>query len=174
MTIPRKSRKYRESRKPRSKRVTLLSNPDKYRASMNLRHAAALALVGWYLMVPPTREALVSSCSRDPGILALLVALVRIESDSDRIKRCDREGIVLVPDAAFSRWLQSGEFETLADCRAEQQKPVTEKEKALADSVSGLTAGSGVSKEDLIHSPETGLTLSRCLASDDPRLKGNQ
>ena len=25
--------------------------------SMNLRHAAALALVGWYLMIPPTRGA---------------------------------------------------------------------------------------------------------------------
>ena len=81
--------------------------------SMNLRHTAALALIGWYLIAPPTQEALDSSCSIPRGIVYNLI--VSRESDSDRIERCDREGIMLVPDATYSQWFQEGEFETLAD-----------------------------------------------------------
>jgi hypothetical protein len=137
---------------------------------VNLRHAAALAIVGWYLMVPPTQEALDSSCSNSSSVFDSVIAFLSRESDDARIKRCDREGIVLVTDAALSRWFQEGEFETLAACRAEQQKPLTEREKAAAAFTSGFTHGSGVSKEDLIRSQEQGLTLSKCVASDDPRL----
>ena len=81
-----------------------------------------------------------------------MIAFLSRESDDARIKRCDREGIMLVTEAALSRWFQEGEFETLAACRAEQQKPLTEKEKAAAAFASGFTSGSGVSKDDLIRS----------------------
>jgi hypothetical protein len=139
--------------------------------SMTLRHAAALVLVGWYLMVPPTQEMLDSSCSNHRGILDSLIATITRESDNDRLKRCDGEATMLVPDAPFSRWVQGGEFETLAECRADQTKPLTEKDTGWAKFAGELTASSGVSKEDLIRTQKQALTFSKCLASDDPRLK---
>jgi hypothetical protein len=138
---------------------------------MRPRHAAALALVGWYLMMPPTQEHLDSSCSNHMGILDSLIYSLKMEGDSDRIKRCDREAILLVSDAPFSQWYQADEFETLAECRAEQQQPPTEQEKARMKSLSGLTAGSRVSEDDLIRTQQQALTFSKCLASDDPRLR---
>jgi hypothetical protein len=66
---------------------------------MTLRHAAALVLVGWYLMVPPTQEMLDPSCSNHPGILDSLITTITRESFNDRFKRCEREATMLVPDA---------------------------------------------------------------------------
>jgi hypothetical protein len=65
------------------------------------------------------------------------------------------------------------EFETLAACKAEQQKPLTEPEKAGVNFAAGLMGAAGVSKNDLTRSQEQSLTLSKCIASDDPRLKGD-
>jgi hypothetical protein len=138
---------------------------------MNPRHAAALALIGWYLMMPPTQEMLDSSCSNHRSILDSLIATITMESENDWLKRCEREATMLVSDVPFSRWLQGGEFETLAECRADQNKPLTEKDTEWAKFAGGLTASSGVSKEDLIRTQEQALTLSKCIASDDPRLK---
>jgi len=140
---------------------------------MTLRHAVSFALVGWYLMLPPSQEALDASCSNHMGILDSLIYSLKMESDSDRIKRCDREAIQLVLDAPFSQWYQTDEFETLAECRAQQQQPPTEQEKSRMKSLSGLTAGSGISEDDLIRFLKQDIMLSKCLASDDPRLRGN-
>src|ERR1039458_3172917 len=100
---------------------------------MNLRHAAALTLIGWYLMVPPTQEALDSSCSGHPtsSVSAFLLSLLSRETEEQHLNRCDHEGLLSIPEAPLSKWSQGGEFETLAECRIEQQKPFTEKEKAL-------------------------------------------
>jgi len=140
---------------------------------MNLRHAAALTLIGWYLMVPPTQEALDSSCSGNPtfSVSGFLLSLFGRETEEQHLNRCDHEGVLFVPEASLSKWNQGGEFETLAECRTEQQKPFTEQEKALAGFTSSFTAKSGISKEDLIRSGEQGIALSKCIASDDPRLK---
>jgi hypothetical protein len=121
---------------------------------MTLRHAAALALVGWYLMVPPTQEALDSNCGLGDtwtafrvykDILSLVAPNAAERADRANIQQCDREGIMIAADAPLARWSQGGEFETLAACEAEQRKPLTEQEKAGADFVSGFTRGSGVS-----------------------------
>jgi hypothetical protein len=149
---------------------------------MNARHAAALALVGWYLMLPPTQEALDSNCGLGDtwtafrvykDILSLVAPNAAERAETANIEQCDREGIVIANDAPLSRWNQGGEFETLAACEAERQKPLTEKEKAVANFVSGFTRGSGVSKDDLIRSQETAVNIAKCIASDDPRLKGD-
>jgi hypothetical protein len=114
---------------------------------MTPRHAAALALVGWYLMMPPTREALDSNCA--PGnawtafrvykdILSMVAPAAADRADAAKVKQCDREGIVIADDAPLSRWNQGGEFETLAACKAEQQKPLTEQEKAVVNFAAGL------------------------------------
>jgi hypothetical protein len=146
---------------------------------MKPRHAAALALVGWYLMLPPTKEALDSDCGRGDtwtafrvykDILSMVAPASADRADSANVKQCDREGIIIADDAPLARWNQGGEFETLTACEAEQQKPITEHERLGLNFVSGLMGAAGVSKEDLIRSQKRALALSKCIASDDPRL----
>jgi hypothetical protein len=148
---------------------------------MKPRHAAALALVGWYLMVPPTQEALDSNCAGNAwtafrvykDFLSMVAPAAADRADAANVKQCDREAIVIAPDAPLARWSQRGEFETLTACEAEQQKPLPWQVKMGDDFLAGLMSAAGVSKGDLIRSQEQALTLSKCIASDDPRLKGN-
>jgi hypothetical protein len=146
---------------------------------MTRRHAAMLALLGWYLMVPPTREQLDSDCGRRntwtafrvyKDILSMVAPAAADRADATNVKQCDREEIVIADDAPPARWNQGGEFETLTACEAEQKKPLTEQERLGLNFVSGLMGAAGVSKEDLIRSQEQALTLSKCISSDDPRL----
>jgi hypothetical protein len=66
---------------------------------MNLRHAAALALVGWYLMYPPLR--CVDKTRRDMGL-------------------CD---MALDPDVPFSEWNRYGKrYATLEQCNEEMER----------------------------------------------------
>ena len=108
---------------------------------MNLRHAAALTLIGWYLMIPPTQKDLDDSCgAHSPSGLTLapvntlpetattmdyvswLLAKAsgdheaRLETLSKR--RCDTEASEIQPDASLSYWLQLSAFESLSQCQA--------------------------------------------------------
>ena len=69
---------------------------------MNLRHAAALALVGWYLMTPPFIS--VGPNPRDASL--------------------DKS----VPDseAPLSKWQWSGSFDSVDACQREQEKEIAE------------------------------------------------
>ena len=86
---------------------------------MKLHHTAALALVGWYLMVPPPPN-----------------------NDYQQ----------LAPNAPISRWEQLETCATLRQCRNDI------KMAALNDEGSETMADFG---------------LFRCIASNDPRLKGD-
>jgi hypothetical protein len=121
---------------------------------MKPRHAAALALVGWYLMMPPTQSMLDSSCPPHIGILDSLIATVTMESHNDHLTRCNREATTVVPNTPFSRWLQNGEFETLAECRADQKTPLTREEIERAEVAAAFSFG--VSKEDLLRTLKPG------------------
>jgi hypothetical protein len=106
-----------------------------------ISHAAALALVGWYLMIPPTQKDLDDSCgAHSPSGLTLapvntlpetatttdyaswLLAKAsgdqetRLETFSKR--RCDTEATEIQPDASLSHWLQLSAFESLSQCQA--------------------------------------------------------
>jgi hypothetical protein len=87
---------------------------------MNRRHAAALALVGWYLMMP-------SSLSQNGQI------------------------------AALSHWTTLSRFEAKRDCEAKRLKQTN-----LDPS---LGAYGGLPPEEVYD--------AQCIATDDPRLKGN-
>jgi hypothetical protein len=82
---------------------------------MNLRHAAALALVGWYLMVPSKKD----------------------------------------PNAPIRDWGHYGSYDTAKEC-GEEQEWLYQRSK-LANSKISENQAAG----------------SECIASDDPRLKGN-
>ena len=75
--------------------------------NMTRRHAAALGLVGWYLMMPPTQEQLDSTCrsGSSPSVMDHVAALVdRDDADSLHARRCDQERIEVVLNALLSAW----------------------------------------------------------------------
>ena len=97
---------------------------------MKARHAAALALVGWYLMTPPLLETQV--------------------------------GVGL--DEPLSRWDIQRAFDTAAECEAARSLWIHE--NGLKSTKKAIRRGS----------PEMGglwVSGSKCIATDDPRLKGN-
>jgi hypothetical protein len=105
---------------------------------MNSRHAAALALVGWYLMVPPSIK--VGHNPRHAG----------------------RDRVVPYSDAPILKWNWAGSFDSVEACQRDQEKEIVKAQK--------LEPAQPAAKRD--RSVETGFWEARCIASDDPRLKG--
>jgi hypothetical protein len=139
---------------------------------MKLRHAAALASVGWYLMTPPTQEQLDSTCRGGPSVMDHVAALIgREDADKVHTQRCDQEEIEVALDAPLSAWDQSGEFETLKECKVEQEKPMTEQDKMKTALALSVMRESGVTKNALMSSLNLARASAKCVASDDPRLK---
>jgi len=114
---------------------------------VNLRHAAALALVGWYLMVPPD-----------------------IETNFEGIWRANQAGVLDVPPeqqfqtapAPLSHWAVSASFDSAAECetartrmRASASQKLAQRPKVWEET------------ERLIRERGAG-----CFSTDDPRLKG--
>jgi hypothetical protein len=151
---------------------------------MKPRHAVALALAGWYLILPPTQEMTDPACNwHHSTFIGGITALLRGGSDWN-IVICDRESLLLDTSAPLSEWDSGGAFETLAECQAEQQKPLSASEKARVASAEGLAfdddrklrpEAAHLLPDDFVklalESRETALMASRCIASDDPRLK---
>jgi hypothetical protein len=123
------------------------------RAAMKPSHAAALALVGWYLMVPPVQQA--------PWTVSILRALgYKTYMDDPKLAhQPDR-------DASLSRWDTLETFETLEGCKAKlaQRQSRFDKRQPPYDRLK--------SENERIQEQPWLLTY-RCVASDDPRLKGN-
>jgi hypothetical protein len=120
--------------------------------SVALRHAATLASIGWYLMVPPVNH---------PWSRAIWHWF------DTRIVITDKCN----PDSPLSGWKQDGEFEKLAECQAKQEKePDDTKEvwKAV-DKFTGPSKDGQEMEEENIRCAYH----ARCIATDDPRPKGN-
>ena len=94
---------------------------------MNPRHAAALALVGWYLMLAPA------------------------------------QGGRFIPDAPLSQWIQAGGFDTASKC--EQVRSLANQK--FSDKFAAYDPDT-LHKADPVRAVDS---ISRCIASDDPRLK---
>jgi len=81
---------------------------------MNLRHAAALALVGWYLILPPSDADLDSSCTGAPTIMDYIRSYVRDQSATRaQFERCLPESESIATDAPISKWNQKDSCQTL-------------------------------------------------------------
>jgi hypothetical protein len=147
---------------------------------MNPRHAAALALVGWYLMVPPTGEHFDPVCSGGFSISDSVLSFVLREGKNDRFKWCYNQATVvgLRREAPLSEWYQEDEFETLAECRGKQEdlgkfpNKLT-KYDVVISVIGSETDSSMLSDHDLRQIQTQAALASRCVASDDPRLRGN-
>jgi hypothetical protein len=94
---------------------------------MNLRHAAALALVGWYLMVPPM----------------------------------DVTTHKMNPDAPLHEWNTFDSYDHAAQCRS-----------GRAEILAWWTDHKSSDERARTATLEA-LKYSQCIATEDPRLKGN-
>ena len=93
---------------------------------MKLRHAAALALVGWYLMVPPNQAGW--ACGQS---FAAVLSHQLFGTGDDKL--CAHYSSLPDLDAPLSQWHQAGEpFETLSECEEVRDKRLKEPGMMLA------------------------------------------
>jgi hypothetical protein len=147
---------------------------------MKPSHAVALALVGWYLMVPPSKGDLNQSCRQSLA--------GSDDISAAQFRRCNPLWRQLADDAPLSKWRQAGEFEKLSDCQerdAEIQAESTQltpfNEKVDRDLAKEELLGEGTAKpsEDELMSRVWAFrrfyqaqdSVEKCIASDDSRLK---
>jgi hypothetical protein len=99
---------------------------------MTLRHAAALALVGWYLMVPPTFD-----------------GQVRVNIN-----------------APIAKWTYFESYDSAQQCEHERTTLALKLSRTL-------TQAQGANPRTTKESTATQFLFGKCVATDDPRLKGN-
>jgi hypothetical protein len=102
---------------------------------MKPRHAAALALVGWYLMVPPLVGTPPNQVSVNLG-------------------------------APLSEWETYDSYDSAADCHNAALEQL-----AISEHVS---AHHNCDTENTCETLQTQTKLAKCIATDDPRLKGDK
>ena len=135
-------------------------------SSMNLRHAAALALVGWYLMMPPLNPS--------SGIDSLSVWL---NPDAQVLRRCD-------PEAPLSQWVEFKAYQEASECSRAQESTLEKAMKPDDDpwpdeltaffqsrypQLESFSKLGPLTQKELLRCPK----FARCIATDDPRLKAS-
>lgn len=114
---------------------------------MNLRHAAALALVAWYLMVPPVGKTGRLNMNVDAPF-----SLWRTFKIYDTEKQCESEETAIVEKA-----------------KALLRDP---ENKRYADLIAGKTIPTTQNSIDVLNARGIlGPLLARCVSADDPGLK---
>jgi hypothetical protein len=145
---------------------------------MTLRHAAAITLVGWYLMMPPLQSDLDSSCK--PGAAPAVRDFIQawsqsITSEIAQRRRCDVESTLVVDDAPLSKWKQIDSFETLNHCQATDAPYAPTDEENQVNLAKLLVPAWGKDAHSMasaiLEAAVNQKIDKRCIASDDPRLK---
>src|SRR6266849_8775462 len=82
------------------------------------------------------------------------------------------------PSAPLSEWKQFGEYEALSDCKQGQEKAqdkTREQIESVEKALQGAFKDAGPSKAEKSRNEEEidCALYARCIATDDPRLKGN-
>ena len=139
---------------------------------MKIRHAAALALVGWYLMLAPTQADLDKSCRSDSIFTVSdafwgLVAHWACKKD-DCAKnprevhsiRCNLLGNEVATDAPLGLWQRIDEFETLAPCKAEYESYQEEQSRTFDQEDARDLAKQELLDEGRVTRPMRKLTLA--------------
>ena len=143
-------------------------------------HAIALALVGWYLMIPPSAGNLDGACNGKSFFWNVVGTLSTQEHLNSETAMCNRESHRLVANAPLSKWKRAGFDETLAECQARYE----EHQKAppngqLMAKLELKDEGKANPSDEELKSRADSLTrflkaqiaAEKCVASDDPRLK---
>jgi hypothetical protein len=113
-----------------------------------LAHAAALALVGWYLMLPPIVQGPVTN------------------------PKC-QQGFQTKASLPLSDWAVDGAFDTAKECEAARRQS---QDESARDPIEDRLAREGLSEDQLsnlcahlVHVEQ--LAQATCISTDDPRLK---
>jgi len=146
---------------------------------MNYRHAAALALMGWYLIIPPSVADLDSACNGK----SVLWDVIGSFSSQDRLNSaaatCHDKSHQLAPQAPLSKWKQVS-FETLEECQARlKQDQKTPPEGRVIAKIEFQDEGNDSPSDDALRSRANALTrflkeqtaAERCVSSNDASLK---
>jgi hypothetical protein len=121
-----------------------------------IRHAAALALAGWYLMIPP-------SVAKDSWICGNSISAVFARDNFGWGKGCDLMALTADYNVPLSTWQQMGEpFERLADCEQARDQVLNQYTRDEQNYYKS---------NDPKQRPTTQYGFATCVASDDPRLK---
>ncbi len=140
---------------------------------MNPRHAAALALVGWYLMVPPT-----SGTTLPIGQWDHVGSFDKID-DCEDMRNFARAPGKLPPDPYATDDAENANVAAIRQYVETGQEPATVEIPSygpigsLLQSLGLRSRTRPVSQElrDRMHLAKW-FALGQCIASDDPRLKG--
>ncbi len=154
--------------------------------TVKLRHTVALALVGWYLMMPPSIAFHDSTCPGGTGWPTLYDAFFGIlKGESPRrfnVLRCNSEQYEF-PSAEppLSDWIQIDSFETLDACKDAREKEIVANHEDRNIAELDLTSernGLRPSKTEVDERTESiarfksvQASSSLCVSSGDPRLK---
>lgn len=112
---------------------------------MKLCHAAAFALVGWYLMLPPPHTEYAQSGQ-----------ILDVRADDE---------------APLSEWAIARSYDTAAQCMAEKDARIAElKPRVKPDILPKQNSVQELFGQRLLDQQNA---MARCIATDDPRLKGN-
>jgi len=109
---------------------------------MNLSHAAALALVGWYLMVPPTFVYPINGNVLDPNS--------RVQVNLN---------------APLAWWFNFGEYDSRSSCETVRAREIQRDAKLEENFLKTKPPNELIGIEEMDKN-------ARCVASDDPRLIG--
>jgi hypothetical protein len=154
---------------------------------MKPHHVAALAQVGCYLMLPPTQDAIDSSCAHGATFPTLgdhVRGIAEAIAGGEEclhvhLRRFDMETATVAADAPLSQWQQGGEFERLDDCEGQLTRLLNSPAHGDATFQAATTGKLRKRWGDKAHGMATAmakaldqqLAAARCVASDDPRLK---
>ncbi|MGB3552905.1 MAG: hypothetical protein WA993_19660 [Candidatus Binatus sp.] len=129
---------------------------------MNPRHAAALALMGWYLICPPQASYLDPQCSKS--------SLTTIQQ-----KKCDSEAVQIVLDAPLAKWQAFENLQNLSDCEADKKSSdtLTPEEISGMKRVWGeLSKQTGISPDAYAAARHRLQNACKCIATDKARALG--
>lgn len=127
----------------------------------NFRHAAALALVGWYLLIPPIQLAPLPQQPPLPGFNCVSGHPNCPNATEKGINLLLDKGLWILRPAHLNEWETVSVFDSAFLCNHAQGVVSDEADKLLKGNRFGFKAGRALSR-----------TYARCIASDDPRLKG--
>jgi hypothetical protein len=127
---------------------------------MKIRHAAALALVGWYLMMPMVQKKKVVETTSPP------MGAKRSESDCGQLHYLSGEARV-DPKAPLSKWMIGHYSDSMQECQAFLNKM---KSRAKSEG----NADGGRDRKGIEAMGRTLVANAKCVAGDDPGLNGNE
>ena len=131
---------------------------------MKPRHAAALALVGWYLMAPPIRPG--------SGVdLSAPISRWALNGEFDSAGACDEARVQRIERARTRAARIQGKLDSID--KEVESKSTPAQQAADLNKVNELNKQLEKPELDKLANYVASMRAAQCIATDDPRLKGN-